>query len=145
MSDGRTDERLTAARRFRKKPVEVEAWPVRELNHAAEHDWKALPQAVRDDYEKPQGSGAWVFGALVTVRDLACIEAWPECEDGHYDPRCCRFPKSCSCGTPRRGIYVPTLEGNLFAAPDDWIVRGVKGEFYPVKPDIFEETYEPAT
>lgn len=26
-----------------------------------------------------------------------CIEAWPECEDGKYDPRCCRFPKSCSC------------------------------------------------
>lgn len=26
-----------------------------------------------------------------------CVEAWPECHDGGYDPRCCRFPKSCSC------------------------------------------------
>jgi hypothetical protein len=26
-----------------------------------------------------------------------CVEAWPECETGLYDPRCCRFPKSCSC------------------------------------------------
>jgi hypothetical protein len=42
----------------------------------------------------------------------------------------------------RRGIYVPTLEGSLFAAPDDWIIRGVKGEFYPCKPDIFAATYE---
>lgn len=26
-----------------------------------------------------------------------CVERWPECEEGTYDPRCCRFPKSCSC------------------------------------------------
>jgi hypothetical protein len=29
-------------------------------------------------------------------RLLACVQAWPECEEGTYDPRCCRFPKSCS-------------------------------------------------
>lgn len=27
----------------------------------------------------------------------ACVEAWPDCWTGGYDPRCCRFPKSCSC------------------------------------------------
>lgn len=26
-----------------------------------------------------------------------CVAAWPECEDGEYNPKCCRFPKSCSC------------------------------------------------
>lgn len=26
-----------------------------------------------------------------------CVERWPECHEGGYDPRCCRFPKSCSC------------------------------------------------
>ncbi len=26
-----------------------------------------------------------------------CVEQWPECSEGEYDPRCCRFPKSCSC------------------------------------------------
>lgn len=41
-----------------------------------------------------------------------------------------------------RGIFVPTLEGPLFAAPDDWIIRGVQGEFYPIKADIFAATYE---
>lgn len=40
------------------------------------------------------------------------------------------------------GLDVVTLEGTMFAAPDDWIIRGVKGEFYPCKPDIFEMTYE---
>jgi hypothetical protein len=33
-------------------------------------------------------------------RNPVCVEAWPECEDGGYDPRCCRFPKSCSCERP---------------------------------------------
>lgn len=41
------------------------------------------------------------------------------------------------------GIYVPTEEGNLFASPADWIIKGVQGEFYPCKPDIFAATYEP--
>lgn len=27
----------------------------------------------------------------------SCIESWPACEEGRYDPQCCRFPKSCSC------------------------------------------------
>jgi hypothetical protein len=40
-------------------------------------------------------------------------------------------------------LLVATLEGPLRAAPGDWIVKGVKGEFYPCKPDIFEATYEP--
>jgi hypothetical protein len=31
-------------------------------------------------------------------RDAVCVANWPECESGTYDPRCCRFPKSCSCG-----------------------------------------------
>jgi hypothetical protein len=40
------------------------------------------------------------------------------------------------------GIIVPTLEGEHQAAYGDWIIRGVKGEFYPCKPDIFEATYD---
>lgn len=39
-------------------------------------------------------------------------------------------------------LFIRTLEGDLSAAPGDWIIRGVKGEFYPCKPDIFEATYE---
>ena len=40
------------------------------------------------------------------------------------------------------GIIVPTLEGQHEASFGDWIIKGVKGEFYPCKPDIFEATYE---
>ena len=37
---------------------------------------------------------------------------------------------------------IPTLEGQHIATEGDWIIKGVKGEFYPCKPDIFESTYE---
>lgn len=40
-------------------------------------------------------------------------------------------------------LIVATLEGPLRAAEGDWIIKGVAGEFYPCKPDIFEKTYEP--
>lgn len=39
-------------------------------------------------------------------------------------------------------IIIPTLEGDMVASKFDWIIKGVKGEFYPCKPDIFKETYE---
>jgi len=41
-----------------------------------------------------------------------------------------------------RTVVIPTLEGNHTARIGDWIIRGVKGEYYPCKPDIFEQTYE---
>lgn len=41
-------------------------------------------------------------------------------------------------------LIIPTLEGDHTANPGDWIIKGVHGEFYPCKPDIFEKTYEPA-
>ena len=40
-------------------------------------------------------------------------------------------------------ISIMTLEGEYRADVGDWIIKGVKGEFYPCKPDIFEATYEP--
>lgn len=42
------------------------------------------------------------------------------------------------------GIFINTLEGQMFAQEGDWVIKGVKGEFYPCKPDIFEATYERA-
>jgi hypothetical protein len=39
---------------------------------------------------------------------------------------------------------IQTLEGWILVSPGDFVIRGVHGEFYPCKPDIFEKTYEPA-
>lgn len=42
----------------------------------------------------------------------------------------------------RNAILIDTLEGTMRADKDDWVIRGVKGEFYPCKPDIFAATYD---
>lgn len=41
-------------------------------------------------------------------------------------------------------LVIKTLEGDHRADTGDWIIKGVKGELYPCKPDIFAQTYEPA-
>ena len=40
------------------------------------------------------------------------------------------------------GLIISTLEGELHASAGDYIIRGVSGEFYPCKPDIFQATYD---
>lgn len=40
-------------------------------------------------------------------------------------------------------LTIPTLEGKMIATTGDYIIKGVKGEFYPCKPDVFGATYEP--
>jgi hypothetical protein len=52
---------------------------------------------------------------------------------------------SDDCGEPAPYIelIIRTLEGDMVARHGDWIIRGVKGELYPCKPDIFAATYEP--
>lgn len=42
----------------------------------------------------------------------------------------------------QRAINIWTLEGKMRASMGDYIIKGIKGEFYPCKPDIFEQTYE---
>ena len=46
---------------------------------------------------------------------------------------------------PRVGLVIHTLEGDHHASPRDCIIKGLNGEFYPCKPDIFAKTYESAT
>ena len=40
-------------------------------------------------------------------------------------------------------LQIRTLEGNMSVSKGDYIIKGIQGEFYPCKPDIFEQTYEP--
>lgn len=48
-------------------------------------------------------------------------------------------------GTPYFSLLIETLEGTMKANPNDYIIKGVHGEFYPCKPDIFDKTYEEVT
>jgi len=53
-------------------------------------------------------------------------QVWAPNEAGRMEPR----------------IEIETLEGTMVALGGDWIIKGIKGEFYPCKPDIFEATYD---
>lgn len=58
----------------------------------------------------------------------------------------CDNPDDCDQDRTK-GVHhlrINTLEGTIDASRNDWIIRGVQGEFYPCKPDIFAATYEPA-
>lgn len=65
---------------------------------------------------------AWSKSAVI---ESPVLDPTPDNPTGHY-------------------LQILTLEGMMSAGVGDWIIRGVKGEFYPCKPDIFELTYEPA-
>lgn len=68
--------------------------------------------------------------------DYLKIVAWmKECGDTHA------VAGEVKYSTPI--MLVQTLEGTMAANPGDWIIRGVKNEFYPCKPDVFAATYEP--
>ncbi len=49
--------------------------------------------------------------------------------------------RHCSVAMDIHG-WIDTLEGGHNVCPGDWIIKGIKGEFYPCKPDIFDLTYE---
>jgi len=72
------------------------------------------------------------------------LELVPTKPDGTFDlPNDGVHVKAGIGVTPGLGtLDIPTLEGVMTAQPGDWIIRGVEGEFYPCKPDIFEQTYE---
>src|SRR5579872_5509013 len=100
-------------RLFRKKPVVIEA---------VQLNWEAWAD-VCDFVPRP-----W-FNRGVFLDDVT-LEALPEDK---------------TSGTI--GLYINTLEsdkvtGALLATQGDWIIKGVKGEIYPCKPDIFESTYD---
>ena len=56
--------------------------------------------------------------------------------DGYVNPGIGHCP-------PEGTLDIHTLEGTMTASAGDWIIKGIKGEFYPCKPDIFAATYEP--
>lgn len=68
----------------------VTEWVARSLDRAETLDRLMSALGLTEtDHDGPQ---------LVDHRKPECVKAWPECESWLYDPRCCRFPKSCSAG-----------------------------------------------
>jgi hypothetical protein len=71
------------------------------------------------------------------------VYLWVEAAVGSFDPLWSGVPTAGVSIDPATGfMLIATLEGVMQAKPGDWIIRGVAGEFYPCKHDIFEATYE---
>ena len=100
--------------KYRKKPVVIEAMQLT----GGTAQWHDIYQWI-----KRNTLGSFEFNSI--------IENGPP------------YPASGVSIDPTDGrLVISTLEGLHWADPGDWIIRGVKGEFYPCKSDIFEATYE---
>ena len=105
-----------SARRFRKRPVEIEAM-----------QWDGTAESATPIID-------WMLSLGGTAR---FHEAHDEIHNTLHDGTV------QGCPAEAAHIAIDTLEGTMRGSVDDWIIRGVNGEFYPCKPDIFAQTYEP--
>jgi len=70
-------------------------------------------------------------------------DTWNEmCDHADVGKLVDRKPEGITLAGGKIGLNIPTLEGLMQANEGDWIIKGVEGELYPCKPDIFEKTYE---
>lgn len=107
---------MNKPQRFRKRPVTIEAM---QLLGVAPH-WHAVYTWIE---ENTKGS----FEPMAVLNGEVPV------------------PESGVSIDPSDGaLLIATREGVMHASEGDWIIRGVQGEFYPCKPDIFAATYEPA-
>lgn len=126
---------------YRKKPVEIQAMQMADdtrPRYAPDGDndeFHAIGRAMADHN---RAVAVWMvengYDATPNGED---ISSWPESEKHLVDGEV--------LGLPEFGVNyleIITLEGEMNASPGDYIIRGVQGEFYPCKPDIFEQTYE---
>lgn len=63
--------------------------------------------------------------------------------EGFVGDQCLYFARAITGEEQNPQLHIRTLEGDMHVSKGDWIIKGVKGEFYPCKPDIFDQTYEP--
>lgn len=61
--------------------------------------------------------------------------------DLESSPTSCLYFQNMGHAT-KKALFIKTLEGTMYTAFGDYVIKGVNGELYPCKPDIFEKTYE---
>jgi len=88
---------------------------------------------IRKFRKKPVVIEAWQF-TVIDANNPTAIEWW-----------CGGKVRGMTLYPQDRVIQIQTLEGEIEGSVGDWIIKGVKGEFYPCKPDIFKMTYEEVT
>lgn len=109
---------------FRKKPVVIEA-----------EQWDGTAAGATPIID-------WILSGNGTAR-YHDNDGSPTCPENH-ETMPFRYCPQKGCGWMEGGssLVIDTLEGAMAAKPGDWIIKGVHGEYYPCKPDIFDATYE---
>ena len=114
---------MSNVKKYRKKPVVIEA---AQLTGSDTECMEVANWVVDNGYP-------WLVGNALEPETLR--------ERGHEDDE--DQPTAGLWIDPADGaLMIRTLEGDMRASHGDWIIRGVHGEFYPCKPDIFAKTYK---
>ena len=104
---------MTVPERWRKRPVEIDA-----MHYPLEptvYDNARLHRWINDNGGRTEIVKVFTGGPDLTARAQFAVRA---------------------------AVAIRTLEGDMIVSPGDYVIRGVQGEFYPCKPDVFEATYE---
>jgi hypothetical protein len=108
--------------KYRKKPIVIEAT---QWHKNGDHPMDNIFRTFEDTFEVPSAP-----------REGAIVRYFRH--PGVNGKRSCDF---CN-GIMHDHGWIDTLEGGHIVCPGDWIITGIKGEYYPCKPDIFSATYE---
>lgn len=124
---------MVTATKFRKKPIVIEAM----------HWSGSRPSAgvIVDWITGGGGSAEWTTNPP-TLHSVSCRCDGRGIVPGGLDLGVNPCPETVPTGGGPDSIAITTLEGVMHASEGDWVIRGVQGEFYPCKPDIFDATYE---
>ena len=107
--------------KYRKKPIEIKAIRWFKNGDHPEDNCQSIPK---------QGGARWFLSEGKVVR-------YYRNPDDDENRNCIHCGNIMHCHG-----WIDTKEGGHIVCPGDWIIKGVKGEFYPIKNDIFLETYE---
>lgn len=99
---------------------------------------------IKDYTKKPVTIQAMIFEQ--THEGVSAAIQWmlDESEVSITEFVCSKVDFNGACASDEAGdhtLFINTLEGQMVVSPGDYIIRGVQGEFYPCKPDIFKATY----
>lgn len=110
--------------KYRKKPIVIEAT---QWFKSGDH-----PEDSRKEFKGSDGKMFLGEGKVVRYYRNPNLNGQMLCENSHG-----------GCGNIMHNHgWIDTLEGGHVVCPGDWIITGIKGEYYPCKPDIFEATYD---
>lgn len=126
--------------KYRKKPIDVEVLQI------FQKDIDVAFEIEKEKHQKDTEIKNLEYKAKGETRKIKSAGSLSGCTTLLFENIPIRLHHSFDKSNRERGwfveAYIETLEGRMQISDGDWIIKGVHGEFYPCKPDIFQKTYE---